>query len=459
MVAVKPSILIVDDEESLLKTLKMALEGSYTVYEAKDGRSAIEFVKDNAVDVALLDIRLPEVSGIDVLGQIKRIDETISVIMITAVLTVNTAVEAMKRGAYDYITKPFNLNELQVLIKKALEQRSLLKENLCLRSEINEAEKFEEIVGRSKPMLEIFKTVDDVAESTATVLIYGESGTGKELVAKAIHKRSDRKNRLFVPLNCAAIPENLLESELFGHEKGSFTGAFERQLGKFEIASGGTIFLDEVSSLPLSMQAKLLRALQEKTIERIGGQKGIPVDVRIIAATNIDLQGAVKDKKFRDDLFYRLNVIPINLPALKERIDDLAILIDHFLLKYNKEFKKKVKGLNKEALTAMQNYGWPGNIRELENLIERLVVLNKAGYIGIEKLPPEISGRIKGTNKNAIDPLSLKDAEHRFEAEFIRTALEKAGGSKGKAAKILGIHRNTLIKLEKKFSDGLRPSL
>ena len=453
----KPSILIVDDEESLLYSLTMALEGSYKVRTAKDGRAAIDVVKDDPVDIVLLDVRLPELDGIRVLKQIKNIDETIPVIMITAVLTVNTAVQAMKEGAYDYITKPFNIDELQVLITKALEKRALIKENLYLRTEILDVEKFEEIVGRSGPMREVFKTIDDVADNNVTVLIQGESGTGKELVAKAIHKRSQRKKKLFVPVNCAAIPENLLESELFGHEKGSFTGAFERQLGKFEIADGGTIFLDEISSMPLSMQAKLLRALQEKTIERIGGTKPLSVDVRVISATNVDLTEAARNKKFREDLFYRLNVIPIRLPPLRERSDDISLLIDHFLGKHNKQFGKKVKGFTKEALEALNNYSWPGNVRELENLIERIVVLGKSGSIGIEKLPPEISGRsVKSSKtKETFEDLNLREAEKQFEAEFIRQALEKAGGAKGKAAKILGIHRNTLIKLEKKFNKDL----
>ena len=456
----KPVILIVDDEESLRHSLTMALEGSYVVETAKDGRDAIEFVSASPVDVVLLDVRLPELDGIAVLKQIKNIDETVPVIMITAVMTVNTAVAAMKVGAYDYITKPFNIDELEVLIEKALENSAIKKENIYLRKEVVEAEKFEEIVGRSRPMQEVFKTIDDVAASSVTVLIRGESGTGKELVAKAIHKRSPRKNKLFVPVNCAAIPENLLESELFGHEKGSFTGAFERQLGKFEIASGGTLFLDEVSSMPLPMQAKLLRAIQEKTIERIGGAKPISVDVRIISATNIDLAQAVREKKFREDLFYRLNVIPIDIPSLRERRDDVPLLIDHFLVKYNKEFGKKVKGFSKEALDALARYDWPGNVRELENLLERMVVLWKGGNIGAEKLPPEISGRSpRATVRGGIFVEStLREAEKKFEAEFIRATLQKAGGSKGKAAKILGIHRNTLLKLEKKFGKNVHPS-
>jgi putative PEP-CTERM system response regulator len=450
----KPLILIVDDEESLRHSMRMALEGKYAVETAKDGKTALDIVKEKPVDVALLDIRLPEVDGIEVLKQIREIDETIPVIMITAVITVNTAVEAMKIGAYDYITKPFNIDELQILITKALEKRELLKENIYLRTEVLESEKFEEIVSKSKPMLEVFKTIDDVAASNATVLIQGESGTGKELVAKAIHKRSKRAKKLFVPVNCAAIPENLIESELFGHEKGSFTGAFERHLGKFEIAGGGTLFLDEIGTLPLGMQAKLLRCLQERTIERIGGRKPIPVDVRIISATNANLQKAVGEKKFREDLFYRINVIPINIPSLRKRPEDIPLLIKHFLDKYNQEFGRKVKGFTKQSLKAFGSYAWPGNVRELENLMERLVVLGKDGHIDIDRLPPEISGNVKSMpHMDTPEELNLKRAERKFEAEFIRQALEKAGGSKGKAAKLLGIHRNTLIKLERKIKE------
>lgn len=442
----KPNILIVDDEKSLQHSLKMALDGNYTVFSAGTGKEALDLARKKAIDLVLLDIRLPEVDGIEVLERIKEIDETINVIMITAVLTVNTAVAAMKRGAYDYITKPFNIEELQTLIAKALEKRALQKENIRLRTEIKEFSSFEKIVGRSKKMVEVFELIDEVAKSVATVIIYGESGTGKELVARAIHNRSKRSEKLFVPVNCAAIPENLLESELFGHEKGAFTGAFERHLGKFEIAHGGTLFLDEIGSLPLPMQAKLLRVLQDKVIERIGGEKPIPVDVRIISATNSYLIGAVKNKKFRGDLYYRLNVVPIELPQLRERAEDIPLLIDHFIQKFNLQFGKKVKGFTKEALELLVNYEWPGNIRELENLIERLVVLTREKYLGVEKLPHEIIGKKMQTN---FQEFSLKKAARAFEINFIKKAIEKAGGSKSKAAKALGIHRNTLLKFLK----------
>ncbi len=446
-----PTILIVDDEESLRHSLTIALEGKYIVLTAKNGKEALKLIKKEAIDLVLLDIRLPEIDGIEILERIKDIDETIVVIMITAVLTVNTAVAAMKRGAYDYITKPFNIDELQALVEKGLEKRNLLRENIFLRSEMLDDAIFERLVGKSQKMREVFKLIDEVAKGNSTILIQGHSGTGKELVASAIHERSKRKGKLFIPVNCAAIPENLLESELFGHEKGAFTGAFERHVGKFEMADDGTIFLDEIGSLPLSMQAKLLRTIQERTIERVGGAKPIPVDVRIISATNTDLTQAVKSKNFREDLFYRLNVIPIPVPPLKERKEDIPLLIKYFLDFYNREFGKKIKGFKKDALELLQSYHWPGNVRELENLIERLIVLGKDDYIPKEKLPPEILGKKALEAEEAeIEGLPLKRATQQFEAEFIRKAIEKAGGSKVKAAKLLGIHRNTLLKLEKK---------
>jgi DNA-binding NtrC family response regulator len=444
----KPAIMIVDDEPSMRETAHMLLKDKYQVFMAKNGKEAIDIAKKKNLDLVLLDVRMPEMDGISVLEQIKGIDESIDVIMITAVLTVNTAVAAIKKGAYDYLTKPFDIAALEELIKKTLEKRKLARENLFLKTLVSEEHFFEKIIGKSKNMKEVFQLVRDAAKGNSTILIYGESGTGKELVARAIHSQSHRKNNLFVTVNCAAIPENLLESELFGYEKGAFTGAFERKLGKFEVADGGTLFLDEISSLPKFMQGKLLRALQEKEIERIGNPKPIKVDVRIIAATNRDLKEEVKKNKFREDLFYRLNVIPIVLPPLRERSEDIPLLINHFLEKFNKQLQKKVKGLTKAALKALEVYDWPGNIRELENLIERLVVLGKSELIDVDALPPEISGKREG--EEDLSDLPLKEATLKFEADFIQRVIEKAGGNKTKAAKMLGIHRNTLLQIEKK---------
>jgi two-component system response regulator AtoC len=445
----QPRVLVVDDEKGMRDSMHMLLKDNYEVHMAKSGKEAIQIIKGHPIDLVLLDIRLPEIDGIEILKIIKGLDDSIEVIMITAVITVGKAVEAIRHGAYDYITKPFDIQALTEQVQKVMEKRSLLKENLSLRQLMEKDFEYEKIVGKSPAIHAIFKVIDDVAQSNATILITGESGTGKELVAHAIHNRSLRKDKLFVAVNCAAIPENLLESELFGHEKGSFTGAFDRQIGKFEIASGGTIFLDEIGSLPMPMQAKLLRAIQEKEIERIGGSKPIPVDFRVVSATNSDLRSEIKKRQFREDLYYRLNVIPIHLPSLRDRKGDLPLLANHFLNKYNHEFGKKLKGFKKEVLLLLSEYDWPGNVRELENLIERLVVLTKEGYIETDKLPYEIKGDQPHSSSTA--EAKFKDAVKKFEASFIRQALDKAGGNKSEAAKILGIHRNTLLNLEKKL--------
>lgn len=445
----KPKILVVDDEKSMRDSMHMLLKDRYDVLLAESGREAISVVKKQPIDLVLLDIRLPEIDGIEVLKIIKGIDDSVEVIMITAVITVGKAVEAIRHGAYDYITKPFDIQALTEQVEKIIEKRTLSKENLSLRKLIESDYQFEKIVGKSPAIREVFKIVEDVAQSNATVLITGESGTGKELVAHAIHNRSPRKEKLFVAVNCAAIPENLLESELFGHERGSFTGAIDRQIGKFEISNGGTIFLDEIGSLPLPMQAKILRAIQEKEIERIGASKPIPVDVRIVAATNSDLKAQIKERKFREDLYYRLNVIPIHLPPLRERKEDVPLLAEHFLHKYNHEFGKKIKGFKKEVPALLSAYDWPGNVRELENLVERLVVLTRSSMIEADKLPSEIKGGVACIPTRT--ETKLRDAVKRFEAEFIREALDKAGGKKGRAAKLMGIHRNTLIQLERKL--------
>ena len=445
----RTNILVVDDEKSMRDSMQMLLKDKHNVYLAKSGKEAIEVVKKQAIDLVLLDIHMPEIDGIEVLKIIKNIDADIEVIMVTAVIMVGKAVEAVRSGAYDYITKPFDIQALQEQVDKVIEKRKLLTENVSLRLLIERDHQFEKIVGKSKEIKEIFKIIDDVARSSATILISGESGTGKELVARAIHNRSSRKDRLFVAINCAAIPENLLESELFGHERGSFTGAHERQIGKFEIANGGTLFLDEIGSMPMPMQAKLLRAIQEKEIERIGAGYPTTVDVRIITASNSNLRTAIKNYKFREDLYYRLNVIPIHLPPLRDRREDIPLLANHFIHKYNREFAKNIKGIKKDALELLKNYDWPGNIRELENLIERLIVLSKQDQIGIDRLPTEIKGE-KSSQKDS-ETEKLYDAVKKFEVEFIRKALNKSGGRKSKTAKMLGIHRNTLSQLEKKL--------
>jgi two-component system, NtrC family, response regulator AtoC len=445
----KPNILVVDDEKSLRDSMKLLLQDRYEVHLAGSGKEAVRIINKNPIDLVLLDIRLPEIDGLEILKIIKSIDDSIEVIMVTAVVTVGKAVEAIRLGAYDYITKPFDIQSLTEQVAKLIEKKNLLRENRSMRRVIESDCQFEKIVGCSAPIREVFKVIEDVSQSNATVLITGESGTGKELAARAIHNRSARQDKLFVALNCAAIPENLLESELFGHEKGSFTGASDRQIGKFEIADGGTLFLDEIGSLPLPMQAKLLRAVQEREIERVGGSRPVPINVRLVAATNSDLKAAIKERRFREDLFYRLNVIPLQLPPLRERKEDIPLLANHFLYKYNHEFGKKIKGFKKEVLSLLAAYDWPGNVRELENLVERLVVLNRGNLIEIDKLPAEIKGEAAGGGNTS--EVKFKAAVKRFEADFIRQALDKAEGRKGEAAKIMGIHRNTLLQIEKRL--------
>lgn len=444
----RKSILVVDDEKGVRESIKMTLKDKYRLTEAADGKSALAKMLKEPVDLVLLDVNLPDTTGVKLIKEIKRIDETVNIIMVTADNSVKTAVHAMKLGAYDYITKPFNIEELMQLTEKAIEKTSLQKENIYLKASSVSSEM--QIIGNSPKTAELLSLLDTVAQSPSTVLISGETGVGKELAARQIHRSSARHNRLFVAVNCAAIPENLIESELFGHEKGAFTGAFERYIGKFEMADGGTLFLDEVGTLPPAMQAKLLRVLQEKTIERLGGEKPIRVDSRIIAATNIDLRKAVEEKRFREDLFYRLNVIPVIVPPLRERKEDIELLTNYFLRKYCAAFGKTMNGFSPEALSMLKSYRWPGNIRELENLVERLVVLSKTPLIDEEDLPKEISNNETAISGPEMRYKSLKEATIAFEKDLIEKIVSKAGGNKAKAAKILGIHRNTLAQIEKK---------
>ncbi len=445
----KPKILVVDDEKNIRESIILGLKDDYSIIEAGSGTSAINILLKEQVDLVFLDLKLPDIDGIRLMKEIHRFDDMLNIIMITADNSVQTAVKAMKQGAYDYITKPFDIDELSSLAAKAIEKTNLQKENQYLKA----SSKTENgnIIGKSKLIKELLSMIDNVAKTNSTVLITGETGVGKELVARALHKYSDRANKLFVAVNCSAIPENLLESELFGHEKGAFTSAMERHIGKFEMASGGTLFLDEVGTLPLAMQAKLLRAIQEKQIERVGGEKPINIDSRIISATNIDLKKMAGEGKFREDLYYRLNVIPIHVPSLRERENDIELLCEYFIAKHNKGLRKNIKGLDKHAAKRLKEYSWPGNVRELENLIERLIVLGKNEYIAESDLPFEITGSKQSISHAQLDTLSLKEATGAFEKEFILKALEKSGFSKAKAAKMLGIHRNTLLKLENRL--------
>jgi DNA-binding NtrC family response regulator len=358
---------------------------------------------------------------------------------------VRTAVEAIKQGAYDYLTKPFDVDEIRTLVLRAVERRTLQRELLALRSELAHAWGFDAIVGRHPSMVKIYELIAQVAQTPATVLITGESGTGKELIARAIHRQGPRREQPFVAVNLAAIPEPLLESELFGHEKGAFTGAYQKKLGKFELAHGGSLFLDEVGSLRVDLQAKLLRVLQEREVERLGSTRSMKVNVRILAATNLDLKRAVRERAFREDLYYRLNVVPVEVPPLREHREDIPLLVEHFIRKYNREFGKEVHGISPGALPMLMNYPWPGNVRELENIIERSVALATGPVIHLKDLPLDLALSNHAAPGAPDAPLSLRQAREQFELQFILRALERVDWNQSKAARLLGLHRNTLI--------------
>jgi DNA-binding NtrC family response regulator len=452
----RPVILVVDDEPNVRESFRLVLEDTYDVIDVSDGAGALDAVRSSPVDLVLLDIRLPEMDGIEVLERLKALDEGVEVILVTAVKTVRTAVAAMKLGAFDYVTKPFDEDELLSLVRRALQKRSLEREVTFLRGELARQHDREDIVGEHPEMQKLSRLITQVARTTTTVLITGESGTGKELIARAIHHRGPRRDKPFVPVNPAAIPESLVESELFGHEKGAFTGAHQRKLGRFELAQGGTLFLDEIGLLRPEVQAKLLRVLQEREIERVGGTHAIKIDVRIVAATNLDLKRAVASGAFREDLFYRLNVVPIAVPPLRERIEDLPLLVDHFIRRYNHECNKRIEALTPDALAALGSYSWPGNVRELQNIVERTVVLVDGPLISAADLPLDltISPTRPGSasDKRRVD---LNEASDRFERLIVQRVLEEARGNVSEAARVLGLHRNSLkVKLARwKLSD------
>ncbi|MBI4637649.1 MAG: sigma-54-dependent Fis family transcriptional regulator [Candidatus Rokubacteria bacterium] len=441
---VRPVILVVDDDLGLRESFRLILEDDYEVLDAADGPAALDIVRASQVDLVLLDIRLPEMDGIEVLERIKAIDEGVEVVLVTAVKTVRTAVAAMKLGAFDYLTKPFDEDELLSLVRRALEKRSLEREVAFLRSELARTRDTQEIVGKHPEMQKLYRRIAQVARTPATVLITGESGTGKELIARAIHRQGPRRDKPFVAVNPAALAEALVESELFGHEKGAFTGAYQRKLGKFELAHGGTLFLDEIASLRAEVQAKLLRVLQEREIERVGGTRSVKIDVRIIAATNVDLKQAVSAQTFREDLYYRLNVVPITMPPLRDRRDDIPLLVDHFIRRYNDEFVKRIEGLTPEALAALREYPWPGNVRELQNIIERSVVLVDGPLIGLNDLPVDVLLPDHRTKVQDAVALPLKEASAEFERQIVLRVLERVRWNQSEAARILGVHRNSL---------------
>jgi two-component system, NtrC family, response regulator AtoC len=445
-----PVVLVIDDEPGVRESLREILKHDFEVLEAEDGAAGLELVRSRRVDVAMLDVRLPGERGPVVLPKILALDDSIAVILMTAVPDVRTAVDAIKAGAYDYIVKPFDVDEIHLLVRQAAQQRVLEREVCYLRAELDRAHGFDSLVGRHAAMVRLYEQITQVAQTHATVLVSGESGTGKELVARAVHRQSPRRDAPFVAVNVAAIPDGLFESEMFGHEKGAFTGAYSRKLGRFELAHGGTLFLDEVGSLRMDLQAKLLRALQEREVERLGGTKTIPVDVRVIAATNVDLRSLVRARGFREDLYYRLNVATLAIPPLRDRKDDIPILVEHFIRKYAREFKKDVRGISRGALPSLAAYDWPGNVRELENVIERSVALATRAVIRLDDLPLDLAihdepARGPGAGVPLSLPLSLKEARDRFEQVYILRALERENWNQSRAARSLGVHRNTLL--------------
>jgi len=446
----KANILIIDDEEAIRDSFSQVLKREgYGAKAAKDGKEGLKFFKQDFFHVVLLDLKLPGLNGMVILSKIKEENPETPVIIITGFATIESAVEAMRRGAFDYLAKPCSPQELRFIVKKALNSRKVFFENIYLREELRKKTEFDMVIGKSKAMEKVLDIVRRVSPSESTVLITGESGTGKELIAREIHNHSPRKNEPFVVVDCGALVETLFESELFGHVKGSFTGAFETKHGRFEVANGGTIFLDEISNIGLNIQAKLLRVIQEREITRIGSTKAIKVDVRILAATSENLADLVRKEKFREDLFYRLSVVPIHLPPLRERKKDIPFLLDHFLQKYNRRAKKNINNVSPVVKKALIDYDWPGNIRELENTIERAVVLSKGDKIQLEDLV------YHGISANAsfFHPVGKKYKPlDEIEKEYIKAVLQAQHGNKSKAAKILGIDRKTLLTKVKKYT-------
>ncbi|MFH0932910.1 MAG: sigma-54 dependent transcriptional regulator [Nitrospirota bacterium] len=451
------TILIVEDKESMTQMLRDALESEgYKIISARDGMEGIRYLKESRIDLVLTDLKLPEKDGIEILKASKEENQLMPVIVMTAYGSVETAVTAMKEGAFDFITKPFDLDHLLMLIKRALETQRVLTENILLKEEFASKLGLPRIIGKSEKITDVAQLVQKVAPTKTTVLLLGESGTGKELFARAIHNLSHRRNYPFVPINCAAIPKDLLESELFGHEKGSFTGADAKKLGKFELADGGTIFLDEVGDMELTPQSKLLRAIEESEIERVGGVKTIKVDVRIIAASNKDLEKAVEDKSFREDLYYRLNVFPIKIPPLRERKEDIPLLVEYFINRYCLELKTSQKSISKNALDILMNYHWKGNVRELENTIERAIILCDGEIITPEHVVLTQRSVPDSVERPSPSERTLEDVAKRAlkiaETQRIVEALKQTKGNKSKAAELLRVSYKTLLTKIKEYS-------
>jgi DNA-binding NtrC family response regulator len=436
----KPVVLIVDDEKNTREGLARALRKSYDVLVAESGSAALNLLNEKPVDVMLSDLRMPGMDGMTLMQRALAGSPQLICILLTAYGNIETAVDAMRHGATDFLTKPVNLEQLELVLKRVLRSRSAETENRQLHEQLDSKFGMENIIGSSPEMQRVFDTVRQVAASRATVLIQGESGTGKELIAKAIHRLSSRKNGTFVPVHCAALSSTLLESELFGHEKGAFTGAAERRKGRFELADGGSLFLDEIGEVDASVQVKILRALEERRFERVGGQESIDVDTRLIAATNRDLKKMVVDGKFREDLYYRLYVVVIQLPALRERRSDIPLLLKHYLDVFNLENNRSIEGFSPDALDLLTTYRWPGNVRELRNVVEQMVVLSRSQRIGVRDLPAHI--RETGVSAGTVQVTGGSLEE--MEKQAILQALKEAGGNRTRAAGKLGISRRTL---------------
>jgi len=437
---IKPVLLIVDDEKSARDGLVRALKNKYRIFTAENGTSALEQLEKQQIDLLLSDVRMPGMDGITLMKKALIKQPELVCIILTAYGDVELAVEAMKQGATDFMTKPINLDTLEMVLERVLKNKKIEIENERLHVQLDTKYGLENIIGRSPAMQEVFDTIRQVAQSRATVLIQGESGTGKELVAKAIHQLSPRSKAPFIPVHCAALSQNLLESELFGHEKGAFTGAMERRIGRFEKSDSGSLFLDEISEIDASVQVKILRALEERQIERVGGDKLINVDTRLIAATNKDLKKMVEEGTFREDLFYRLYVVVITLPPLRDRQDDILLLLSHYLALFNKENGKNIEGFTAAAVDALSGYRWSGNVRELRNVVERMVVLSRKKLLDISDIPASIRDQSISVDARIDADLTVDEMEKRM----IIQALEKTGGNRTKAAEKLGISRRTL---------------
>lgn len=435
----KNTILVVDDEHGVRQSFNMILKDEYNLLLAGTGQEAIDIFTKNSVDMILLDICLPDSDGLELLEKFKEADPKTEIIMVTAVNEVQTAVKAIKLGAYEYIIKPFIVDDILTVIGRALEKQSLVKEVTYLRNALERYHPFEKMIGKDIKMRKIFDLISTVSQSDGTVLIHGESGTGKELVARAIHNRGHRSNQPFVVINCAAIPATLMESEIFGYNRGAFTGATTTNIGKLEIADKGTVFLDDIDSLDINMQAKLLRIIQEKEFERLGSTKVIKADIRFVAASNKDLEKLISRGEFREDLYYRLNVLPIKLPPLRERRGDIPLLLNHFLELYAKNIGKSPKIFSNEAVKVLTEYDWPGNVREVQNIVERFTTITKGSIIDLKDIATLDMG------KREKKDMTLKEAVSAFENKFIFEILESVDGNRKKAAERLGIHRNTLI--------------